>query len=77
MHRRRLRRGPPLPAKRALKTARVIIKVTIEGEGVEEITLQEGIAIQTDHMITAQDMTRIAISLEIQHRNTKRPTPSA
>ena len=77
MHPRQIRRGPPLPVTLALKTARVIIKVTIEGEGVEVLTPQEGIVTLTDHMITAQDMTHIVRSLEIHHRNTKRQTPSA
>ena len=77
MHPRQIRRGPPLPMTLALKTARVIIKVTIDGEGVEAITRQEGIVTLTDHMITVKDMTHIVKSLEIQHRNTQRQTPSA
>ena len=56
MHPRQIRRGPPLPMTLALKTARVIIKVTIDGEGVEAITRQEGIVTLTDHMISVKDM---------------------
>ena len=69
MHPRQIHLGPLLPVKLAQKT--------IEGEGVEEITQQEGIVTQTDHMITIGDTIRIVRSLEIQHRNTKLQTQSA